>query len=211
VAKQSASGKALAQLRREAVLLAAERNQAVSRLVAAEAKLQEMQSRLLESSRTSPVPAALFPGEATAEVSSPPRNSPAGVAGVYLPPNHDSPLAGVWFYAKAGKEAGTRDLYPPEFIEAVIVEESGMMRGRYRARYRVSDPAISPDVSFSFSGQAGESAARFPWLGAEGARGEVRFRLLTPNTLEVAWIASRLGTSLGLGSGKAVLLRKSDR
>ena len=115
--------------------------------------------------------------------------------------------AGTWFYAQPKARLASA-LYLPEFIEAVIVEEAGMLHGRYRARYRISDRAISPDVRFQFSGPAEREAPRLEWTGGGGAKGEVRLKLLSENSLQVDWTASSLGTSLGLGSGTAVLTRR---
>ncbi|MGO9095504.1 MAG: J domain-containing protein [Bryobacteraceae bacterium] len=117
--------------------------------------------------------------------------------------------AGTWFYAQS-KMAELSALYLPEYIEAVIVEEAGVLRGRYRARYKVADRAISPDVRFQFSGPADSEAPRLAWTGGGGAKGEVRLKLLSSNSLEVDWTASRLGASLGLSSGTAVLTRRQE-
>jgi hypothetical protein len=117
--------------------------------------------------------------------------------------------AGTWFYTRS-KMAELSALYLPEYIEAVIVEEAGVLRGRYRARYKVADRAISPDVRFQFSGPADSETPRLSWTGGGGARGEVRLKLLSSNSLEVDWTASRLGASLGLSSGTAVLTRRQD-
>jgi hypothetical protein len=82
--------------------------------------------------------------------------------------------------------------------------------GRYKARYRVTDRAISPNVTFEFEGRAGESDARLPWTGPSGAHGEVTLHLLTTGALEVTWVVSQLGGELGLISGTATLVRKMD-
>jgi hypothetical protein len=117
--------------------------------------------------------------------------------------------AGTWFYARS-RMAELSALYLPEYIEAVIVEEAGVLRGRYQARYKVADRAISPDVRFQFSGPARSEAPRLTWTGGGGAKGEVRLKLLSSNSLEVDWTASRLGASLGLSSGTAVLTRRQE-
>jgi hypothetical protein len=125
------------------------------------------------------------------------------------PPSAQPAYAGTWFYARS-KMAELSALYLPEYIEAVIVEEAGVLRGRYQARYKVADRAISPDVRFQFSGPADSEAPRLTWTGGGGAKGEVRLKLLSSNSLEVAWTASRLGASLGLSSGTAVLIRRQE-
>ncbi len=113
-------------------------------------------------------------------------------------------FAGIWFYARrAGSDA---KLYAPEFIETQISERDGQVRGRYRSRYRVTDRAISPSVNFEFSGQAAGNSAQLPFVRDDGARGEVRLRLLSDREMELAWTASN-STSPSLTSGTAVLTR----
>jgi hypothetical protein len=116
---------------------------------------------------------------------------------------------GVWLLVPS-PHAKTNGLYPPEYIELRVTEESGILHGRYRARYHIRDQAISPSVSFQFEGQAGRDRANLRWSGAGGARGEVHLRLLTPITLEVTWLANQLSEELGLISGTATLVRKLD-
>jgi hypothetical protein len=101
-------------------------------------------------------------------------------------------------------------LYPPEYIELRVMEDAGVLRGRYRARYRVVDKAISPTVAFEFEGPGSDGEAKLPWTGAGGAKGEVTMRLLESGALEVTWEASRMGAELGLISGRATLVRRLD-
>ncbi|MBK9169231.1 MAG: J domain-containing protein [Bryobacterales bacterium] len=116
-------------------------------------------------------------------------------------------LGGTWFYPKADRTPDS-SLYPPEFIEAVIAEKDGMLRGRYRARYRVGDRAISPNVSFRFEGATDGRQLTCPWIGQGGSRGEVTLRLLAQTRLEVVWTAEELGHEMGLISGRAILVRR---
>jgi hypothetical protein len=99
-------------------------------------------------------------------------------------------------------------MYHPEFIELRLIEEGGMLRGRYRSRYAVSDQAISPLVNFQFEGPTG--AARLPWQGPNGAQGEVSLRLVSDSLLEVRWTARRLSLELTLTSGAATLIRDAQ-
>lgn len=127
-----------------------------------------------------------------------------------IEPAQPQSLAGSWYYARRPQGTPGRNLYPPENIEAFITEDGGDLQGRYSARFRVTDRAISPEVMFQFRGKAGTESAKLAFSGAGGARGEVRLKLLTPNTLEVAWIAHELGNTIGLGSATAVLTRRDD-
>lgn len=120
-----------------------------------------------------------------------------------------SGLAGEWLFVASRHGQGT-GLYPPEYIELRVSENAGVLRGNYRARYRVTDRAISPTVAFQFEGTAPADGGSLPWRGSGGAWGEVKLRLLTSRTLEVTWIAHHLGGELGLISGTATLIRKLE-
>lgn len=187
------------QLRRRIEDLTAERDAALQRNAQLEGKIRDL-ARRQEPTLNAALPAGRPP-------------PPAPDLGAYRnlpgPPPESPGIAGTWYFAKTRSNAAS-DLYPPEYIEAIIHEENGALAGRYRARYVVSDRAISPEVSFQFRGKPGGAPTRIPWTGAGGAKGEVNLRLLTANSLEVAWVAHDLGSSLGLAYGTAVLIRASD-
>ena len=119
-------------------------------------------------------------------------------------------LAGNWFYMPGTQRFKSKGEYAPEYIELRLSEGGGQIRGRYRARYRVTDQAISPAVAFDFDGPGGATDVTLPWRGAGGARGEVTLRLVSENLLEVRWRAHRLSDELGLVSGSAALVRLRD-
>jgi curved DNA-binding protein CbpA len=121
-------------------------------------------------------------------------------------------LAGFWFYAKPkeGQMNKNQALYPPEYIEATITEESGVIHGRYRSRFQIVDRAISPDVNFTFTGTPNGPQFNCLWTGAGGAKGELTLKLTSENSLRIDWTASELGTLQGLNSGTAVLTRRIE-
>jgi hypothetical protein len=132
-------------------------------------------------------------------------------------PRIDSPaprkLAGFWFYAKPtlGQRNKNQALYPPQYIEVTITEESGVIYGRYRARFEVADRPISPDVNFTFSGPSSPgSQSGFPWTGSAGAKGDLTLKLVSENSMKIDWTATELGTQLGLEGGTAVLTRRIE-
>ncbi len=159
------------------------------------------------------LPTANAPVEETAPVVSLPRateehapeasNPPAPVA-------QPAPkgLAGVWLYVppRAPPEQ-SEAYYPPEYIELRLIEHADDLYGRYRARYRITDRTVWPEVSFEFQGKRQQK--NFAWRGSGGARGEVRLKLLGADQLEVTWWASELGEQAGLASGTAVLVREA--
>lgn len=122
-------------------------------------------------------------------------------------------LVGFWFYAPPaeGQKNKNQSLYPPEYIEASISEQNGMIYGKYRARFRIVDRTISPDVNFTFTGNSTNAQqATFPWTGAAGARGEVTLRFVSENSLRVDWSTTQSGTQQGLDAGTAVLRRRIE-
>jgi curved DNA-binding protein CbpA len=132
------------------------------------------------------------------------------------PPRVERPanrqLAGFWFYAKPqdGQTNKNQALYPPEFIEATITEEGGVIHGRYRSRFLIVDRAISPDVNFTFTGTPNGSQCNCQWTGAAGARGDLTLKLTSENSMRIDWTASEIGTLQGLSSGTAVLTRRIE-
>jgi hypothetical protein len=134
--------------------------------------------------------------------------SPVAGAGGHSPWEGPGVLSGDWFFVPAAETV--KSGYPPEFIELRLREHEGGMRGSYRARYRVADRAISPNVAFQFEGSAGAEGGVLPWRGPGGSQGEVTLRLLANGKLQVEWEADRLGEELGLISGAATLVRKLE-
>jgi hypothetical protein len=106
------------------------------------------------------------------------------------------------------RRAAAPGVYRPEYIELRITGNAGGVHGRYRARYRVPDQAISPVVAFEFRGQP--DAGALNWNGSGGSSGEIKLRLLSGGTMEVSWVATSLGEELGLISGTATLVRKLE-
>lgn len=162
-------------------------------------------SRLLES--TEPQPLTLTELPAAAKL--PFLASPA-LPRVERPANRQ--MSGFWFYAKPadGQTNKNQTLYPPEYIEATVTEDAGVIHGRYRSRFLIGDRAISPEVNFTFTGPRNGMQCAAQWIGAGGARGELTMRLTSDNSMRVDWSASDLGTQQGLISGTAVLTRRLE-
>ena len=149
-------------------------------------------------------PAPLVAPVAPLEISLPAILPPAA------PPSLAEPRwAGSWAYHPSRAQKKDNALFPPEFIEAVIAEDNGRIRGQYHARFKVADASISPDVDFRFEGNVSGQVGRLSWIGGGGAKGEVQLKLVSGTTLEIVWSASALGKSMGLASGTSVLTRKN--
>jgi hypothetical protein len=121
-------------------------------------------------------------------------------------------LAGFWFYAKPkeGQKNKNQTLYLPEFIQATITEDGGVVHGHYRSRFQIVDRAISPDVDFTFTGTPNGAQFNCLWSGAGGAKGELTLRLTSENSMRIDWTASELGTLQALSSGTAILTRRIE-
>jgi hypothetical protein len=209
----AASSEEVAQLRSELHSVQAERDMAVKELL----RLRGATSRLSPAGTTESLPArpplATTMTELPSAVSTAPsaasavpvRISPAKSGGAFRS------FAGFWFYNKPQTpQRGKSALYPPEFIEASIIEQNGLIRGKYRSRYKIVDRAISPDVSFEFSGSPSGASMVAPWTGPGGSKGEITLKIAGENALKIDWTATELGSVQGLITGTATLTRRLD-
>lgn len=190
----------LSEARRRLEVVRAERDAAVAELAMAGAPAAE--------------PADAPPLRVVEPLSLPP---PVAVAGVPAPAAASSALSerasnfgGTWVYVRPRISPSQLPMYPAEYVEAVIVEQSGVLRGRYRARYWVPDRPISAEVTFRFEGRHNPGTAEVPWTGAGGARGDLKLKLISRDKVELSWIATDLGSQMGLASGTAVLTRRQE-
>lgn len=198
---------ALAEVSRLQSRLTSERNSA-ERLSS-----RQQLARAAENRKSAPAPIAPEPRP---DVKQPAQQTPVTVAkatSLASPPEipvvFRHPIAGSWFYRKPSTPSTNKDLYPPEFIETVITEEDGQLRGTYHARYHAPNRPVSPEVSFHFNGKLNGESGSLPWNGTGGSKGEVTFKLMADRSLRVDWTASQLG-SLGFYRGTAVLVKKAD-
>jgi hypothetical protein len=155
-------------------------------------------------SEPDPTPAPVLPRNPAASVAS---ASPHAVPAKPLGADPHQ-FAGFWFFAPG--ERTNKNLYPPQFIEAVLTERNGVVHGRYRSRSRVVDRAISPDVNFEFTGTPAGTGLTTPWTGLGGARGQVTLSMTGENSMKFDWTAIELGTTQGLASGTATLTRRIE-
>ena len=190
-------------------------NQALHERDMALAKLQvrPAPAALLAEAANPQVQAAPGAAAAAAAAAEPPRGNNA--VGAAMPPPLADPgrkmaqgnLAGTWIYSALGARLSPDDQYPAEYIELVLGERDDLVSGRYRARYKVADRALSPEVEFFFHGSSAGDR-RYGWRGNGGAKGEIHLKLLSDNALSLNWFTSQLGQHPMLGSGTAVLVRR---
>ncbi len=218
---EEALRKELAQLRRRLDLAEAQRDAA--RAEATELRFREPApgplAKPAPSTRSRPaasVPEPPPPVSDTAAAAEAPSGARLPLPGSPAPfpsttrDESSSRFAGTWFYTPPRVASAPKSLYPPEYIEVAIVQEAGELRGRYYGRYRVTDRAISPEVIFRFEGRPQQDSAVLEWHGGGGARGEIRLKLLSENSMEVNWSATDLGSTPGLAAGTAVLFRRIE-
>jgi len=114
-------------------------------------------------------------------------------------------LSGKWVYAPDPHDPPDALVYPADYVELTLTVNAGVLRGNYRSRYRLSDRILSPYANFIFHGPA--NGTTFVWQGNADSQGEVTLRLQASDTLQVIWFATKMGSQLSLGSGKATVYR----
>ena len=120
-----------------------------------------------------------------------------------------SSFGGAWYWTRAMEVAGGPvGSYHPELIEATLLEQDGVIKGSYRARYRTPDSSINPDVNFEFAATVAGPILICPWTGPGGARGQVMVRQTSKDSLQIDWTANQLGVRQKISTGSAVLARK---
>ena len=118
-------------------------------------------------------------------------------------------FAGTWLYAPQPGDELEAGKYPATYVELVLVEHEGEIAGDYRARYKVPDQAVSPEVAFRIRGTAGRArSAKFLWSAGGQAKGQAEMTLRGPNVLYVSWWTTEFGRQATLASGTAVLIRQ---
>jgi hypothetical protein len=118
-------------------------------------------------------------------------------------------LAGRWILAARAAAPPTPGMYPPEFVELFLSEVQGTLSGKYWARYRIPNQALSPEVQFRVSGASTkEKAATLTWVSDDGGKGQLQVALRGANSMEVNWWTSAFGQRTALTSGTAVLVRQ---
>jgi hypothetical protein len=155
------------------------------------------------------------PAPLPAPLPSPPAAAPPVLANVEPPvaPPVSRPaapsFAGNWLYVPSRGDTPGPQVYPATYAEFLLTEQHGELSGSYRARYKIPDQAVSPEVSFKVQGNspAGESA-KLGWTSADGAKGEVELALHGPDVLSVTWWTTEFGRHPSLVSGTAKLLRQ---
>ena len=98
-------------------------------------------------------------------------------------------------------------MYSATYVELLLVEHAGELSGDYRARYHVSDRAVSPEISFKIRGAAGPGTCKVSWSSSDHARGEAEMVLRGANALYMNWWTTEFGWRATLASGTAVLVR----
>jgi DnaJ domain len=140
---------------------------------------------------------------------SPPPITPNPVSS---PPPAAPSFDGLWVYSPAAPktEQSRIPLYAPEYIELHLRSLDNTISGKYAARYRVQDRAISPHVDFNFEGRQG-GKNEFEWRADDGTQGVIGLEILTPHSMQVDWRVAQFGSRIGLGAGTAVLIRKAAK
>ncbi len=133
------------------------------------------------------------------------------VAGLAAKPA-GSPFTGSWLYAPQSKQQSVPGRYRAVYIECLLREEAGEIVGTYRAKYKIPDQAISPEVAFRVRGAPPTgNSGRVVWTASDGASGMLELTLHSPGAMGVVWWTTTAGRRPTLSSGEAVLIRQIDR
>jgi hypothetical protein len=121
----------------------------------------------------------------------------------------EASFAGNWFYAPETGSKPDPNLYPATYVEFILADENGSLVGNYRAKYRIPDQAISPEVQFRVQGKsANAKSCKLAWTSDDGAQGEAELTLRSSNQMNVTWWTTVFGRRAALSSGMAVLIRQ---
>jgi hypothetical protein len=121
----------------------------------------------------------------------------------------ETSFAGNWVYAPEPLTKSDPNLYPATYVEFDLAEENGSLVGNYRAKYKIPDQAISPEVQFRVKGKSPNGkSCRLAWTSDDGARGEAELKLPSSNRMNVTWWTTVFGSRAALSSGMAVLIRQ---
>ena len=121
-----------------------------------------------------------------------------------------SPFAGEWLYTPQVQEQKEPGGYRALYVEFVLDEQDGELVGTYRARYKVTNEAVSPVVLLYVRGkiQSGNQT-NANWTSSTGAEGMLDLTLQGPGLLKVAWWTTKFGNQPALTSGNSLLIRQS--
>lgn len=126
-------------------------------------------------------------------------------------PQPDS-FAGNWLYVPRPREPGDESLYPPEYVELLMKRQGDKLAGEYRARYKIKNAPLSPEVRFQIEGEPSkDSRLRLAWKSAQGAAGEIELVLRGPDSLNVTWWTTKSVSLNSLSSGTCLLIRQKER
>ena len=199
---------------KEPAMVPAELSEARQRLEALRSERDAALAALAGTGASAVEPAYVPPIRVIEPLSLPPPDKVAGVPPPALvppaPSEREPDFGGTWVYVRPRISPAQLSMYSAEYVEAVIVEQSGILRGRYRALYRVPDRPISAEVVFRFEGRHTPGTTDALWTGGGGAKGDLKLRLVSRDKVELSWIATDLGSQMGLASGTAVLTRRQE-
>lgn len=154
------------------------------------------------------VPAPVPESPATASLSAKPE-----LADALTQPQSAAPsFSGNWFFVPDSVGPLTPGAYAATYMEFLLTEDHGNLSGSYRARYKVPNLAVSPEVFFQAQGRIPPvGSAKLNWISPDGARGVVELTLLGRNGMNVAWWTTQSGPIAALASGTARLIRQQVR
>ena len=125
------------------------------------------------------------------------------------PKSEESRFAGTWLAAPVAEKTSGPGTYPMVYAELLLSEDKEELVGSYRARYKMPDKTISPEVELRirWRGPFGRSA-RTQWVSGSGAKGVLEMWLRPSGLLSVVWWTTELGPHSEMTSGRALLVKR---
>jgi hypothetical protein len=136
-----------------------------------------------EAVRTVQLPAQIVPDRGPALRPPPePAAKPSVSAAAAAKPAF--PLAGRWLLQPGGY---SRSPSLPQELAVSVTDNGGGIQGTLEGKYK--SKSKTEHVGFSFAGRTEKGAARFPWVGKDGRRGQIEFIPVPnkPDMVEVVW------------------------
>ncbi|HYW44137.1 MAG TPA: J domain-containing protein [Bryobacteraceae bacterium] len=118
---------------------------------------------------------------------------------------------GKWLYAPGNQPDANSGEYPAMYMECSLREDGDAIVGTYRARYRLLDHSMLPDVNFQVRGLSSTArSARLAWAASDGATGVMELTLRSPQLMKMAWWTTSEGRGAAPKSGEGLLIRQGE-
>ena len=113
-------------------------------------------------------------------------------------------MDGIWVYVMDPRNKPAQWAYAAAYVELKLQERDGELLGSYRARYKITDKPLHPELAFRSSGQTQKTEFE---LSAGKPHGQIHLILQQDNVMEASWKIIDEGSVAGLAAASATLIR----